>query len=78
MEEAAKITVALVSARLTVPEIAARLQLGERAVYALLRAGEIPSIRLPGGRWIITRYSFQRWLETCGTGDRVQPNVAGK
>jgi excisionase family DNA binding protein len=51
--------------RITVEEIASRLQLGRLAVYALLEAGEIPAIRL-GRRWIITRFSYETWEHNCG------------
>jgi excisionase family DNA binding protein len=51
--------------RITVEEIASRLQLGRLAVYALLESGEIPAIRL-GRRWIITRFSYETWEHNCG------------
>jgi excisionase family DNA binding protein len=51
--------------RITVEEIASRLQLGRLAVYALLKSGEIPAIRL-GRRWIITRFSHETWEHYCG------------
>jgi excisionase family DNA binding protein len=54
------------SNRITVEEIARRLDIGRRAVYALLEQRFIPAIRL-GRRWIITRYAYEQWERTCGT-----------
>ncbi len=51
--------------RMSVPEIARRLNIGRLAVYALLERGIIPGIRL-GRRWIITRHAFEQWEKTCG------------
>ena len=55
----------LLSSRLTVSEIASRLDIGRLAVYALLERGLIPGIRL-GRRWIITRHAYEQWERTCG------------
>lgn len=54
------------SARISVPEIAERLDIGRLRVYALLERGIIPGVRL-GRRWIITRYAYEEWERTCGT-----------
>jgi len=54
------------SGRITVEEIARRLDVGRLAVYALLQQGIIPGIRL-GRRWIITRHAYESWERTCGT-----------
>ena len=54
------------NSRITVPEISRRLRIGRRAVYALLEQGKLPGIRL-GRRWIVTRYAYQQWEQTCGT-----------
>ena len=56
--------------RLSIPEIARRLAIGERAVYAMLDQGILPGIRL-GRRWIVTRHAFESWEKTCGM--RLQP-----
>ena len=42
--------------RISIPEIAARLEIGRLAVYDMLERGIIPGVRL-GRRWIITRYA---------------------
>jgi excisionase family DNA binding protein len=55
-------------ARVTVEEIAHRLDLGRVAVYTMLEQGIIPAIRL-GRRWIVTRYAFENWERTCGMRD---------
>lgn len=52
--------------RLSIPDIATRLAIGERAVYAMLDQGILPGIRL-GRRWIVTRYAYEHWEQTCGT-----------
>jgi excisionase family DNA binding protein len=65
--------------RITVEEIARRLAIGRLAVYALLKQGFIPAIRL-GRRWIITRYAYEQWERTCGmpnAGLGAQPEVKG-
>ena len=48
-----------------VEEIAARLDIGRLAVYAMLEQGLLPGIRL-GRRWIITRHAYEEWEHTCG------------
>lgn len=53
------------SKRMTIPEIAERLEIGTTAVYELLEQGEIPGIRC-GRRWIVTRYAYEEWERTCG------------
>ncbi len=52
--------------RMSVPEIAIRLNIGRLAVYAMLEQGLLPGIRL-GRRWIVTRHAFEAWEKTCGT-----------
>jgi excisionase family DNA binding protein len=52
-------------ARMTVEEIARRLDIGRVAVYTMLEQGIIPAIRL-GRRWIVTRHAFENWERTCG------------
>ena len=54
-----------VSSRISVEEIAARLNIGRLAVYAMLEQGIIPGVRL-GRRWIITRHAYEQWERTCG------------
>lgn len=54
-----------VTSRITVPEIGERLNIGRLSVYAMLKAGIIPAIRL-GRRWIITRHAYEEWERTCG------------
>jgi len=50
---------------MSVEEIARRLSIGRLAVYAMLKQGIIPAIRL-GRRWIITRHAYEQWERTCG------------
>lgn len=62
------------SSRMTVPEIAGRLAIGEMAVYRMLEAKIIPAVRV-GKRWVVTRKAFEKWEEGCGlqgVRDRVQ------
>lgn len=51
--------------RISVPEIAKRLQIGRLAVYSMLEQGILPGIRV-GRRWIVTRRAYLTWEETCG------------
>lgn len=53
------------SARITVEEIARRLQIGRPAVYAMLEQRIVPGIRV-GRKWIITRQAYGQWERTCG------------
>src|SRR5260370_41151523 len=66
------------SSRISVQEIAQRLDIGRLAVYAMLERGIIPGIR-PGRRWIITRHAYEQWERTCGmragAGLPTQPEV---
>jgi excisionase family DNA binding protein len=61
--------------RISVPEIAQRLQIGRMAVYSMLEEGIIPGVRV-GRRWIITRRAYLTWEETCGlpAGPGVTPS----
>jgi excisionase family DNA binding protein len=64
--------------RMSVEEIARRLDIGRLAVYSMLEQGLIPGIRL-GRRWIITRHAYEQWERTCGmqarTGLQTQTEV---
>jgi excisionase family DNA binding protein len=65
---------AKLTSRMTVPEIAGRLALGEMAVYRMLEEKIIPAVRV-GKRWVVTRKAFEKWEESCGlqgTHQRVQ------
>ena len=53
------------SSRISVPEIAQRLDVGRLAVYGMLEQGILPGIRL-GRRWIIARHAYEQWERTCG------------
>ena len=57
------------NARITVEEIARRLNIGRQTVYAMLDRGVLPGIRLRQ-RWLITRHAYEEWERNCGTGDR--------
>ena len=52
-------------ARVTVREICQRLNLGSRAVYALLEAGIIPSLRMRT-RYLIGRHVYEEWEKHFG------------
>ena len=51
--------------RLSVMEIAERLDIGKMAVYAMLESGALPGIRV-GKRWLVTRFAYEQWEMTCG------------
>jgi excisionase family DNA binding protein len=67
------------SSRISVPEIATRLNIGRLAVYSMLEQGIMPGIRL-GRRWIITRHAYDQWECSCGmrsgTGLQLTPEVS--
>lgn len=63
------------SSRISVPEIAQRLDVGRLAVYSMLEQGIMPGIRL-GRRWIVTRHAYEQWERTCGT--RARPGLPGQ
>lgn len=52
--------------RMSVEEVARRLDIGRLAVYTMLEQGLLPGLRL-GRRWIITRHAYEEWERTCGT-----------
>ncbi len=56
---------AIVKARITPKEVAQRLNVGPKAVYALLEQGVLPGIRL-GKRWLITWHAYEQWERSCG------------
>jgi excisionase family DNA binding protein len=66
------------SSRISVLEIARRLNIGRLAVYSMLKQGIIPGVRL-GRRWIVTRHAYEQWERTCGmragAGLVAQPEV---
>ena len=64
-------------ARMTVEEIARRLDIGRLAVYTMLEQGIIPAIRL-GRRWIVTRHAFENWERTCGMPTGLQRKAEHK
>jgi excisionase family DNA binding protein len=55
----------LPNSRISVLEIARRLNIGRLAVYSMLEQGILPAVRL-GRRWIVTRYAYMAWERTCG------------
>jgi excisionase family DNA binding protein len=64
--------------RITVPEIARRLDIGRLKVYAMLKQGILPGVRVGRG-WIVTRQAYFEWERTCGmrsgAGLQAQPEV---
>ena len=50
---------------LTIPQVQARLQVNRDRVYAMVRSGEIPSVRIGGGIRI-PRLAYEAWLATLG------------
>ena len=66
------------NSRLSISEIAERLNVGRLAVYSMLEQGIIPAVRLRR-RWIVTKHAYMLWERTCGvkaaTGLRPKPDV---
>ena len=65
------------SSRISVLEIARRLNIGRMAVYAMLEQGIIPGVHL-GRRWIVTRHAFENWERTCGMPTGLQGRTEHK
>jgi excisionase family DNA binding protein len=52
---------------MTIKEIMERLAIGRDSVYAMLRTGQLPAIRVGGrGQWLVTRHAFETWEKTNG------------
>ena len=47
---------------LTVSEVASLLKLSESTVYTMVRAGEIPAVKL-GNQWRVSETRLDEWLE---------------
>ena len=60
-----ELTMASNGKRISADEIAAELDLDRRTVYQLLKQGTIPNIKA-GRLFIVSRFAYERWLETCG------------
>ena len=60
---------------LTVGEVALRLKMGERTVYAMLAEGEMPGFKIRG-QWRLRRSEFEAWLDGLSSPKAVQ-NAAG-
>jgi len=54
------------SSRISVAEIALRLDIGRLTVYAMLEQRILPGVRA-GRKWVITRHAYEQWERTCGT-----------
>jgi len=59
---------------LTVDEVAARLRLSRNKVYELLRAHEIPHIRL-GRKFRIPARTFEQWIAATSAIERPDSDV---
>tara|TARA_B100000609_G_C17120492_1_gene384699 strand:+ start:573 stop:794 length:222 start_codon:yes stop_codon:yes gene_type:complete len=51
-------------ALLTIPEVAAYLQVGERTVYNWAHQGTIPSFKI-GNIWRVRKSDIDTWIEEC-------------
>ena len=51
---------------LTIREVAALLQLGQRTVYDMLRSGRIPGAAKAGGKWRVDRQKVIDWMAAGG------------
>lgn len=47
---------------LTVSEVASLLKLSESTVYTMVRAGDIPAVKL-GNQWRVSETRLDEWLE---------------
>ncbi|WP_436090673.1 helix-turn-helix domain-containing protein [Devosia sp. LjRoot16] len=51
---------------LTVAEVALRLKVADRTVYAMLAAGEMPGFKIRG-QWRLRREAFETWLDALSS-----------
>lgn len=51
------------TAALTVAEAAHELRLSTGHTYTLIRRGELPAVRLPGGTIRVARHQLAAWLD---------------
>lgn len=52
---------------LTIKEVAARLRLAEKTVYAMASAGEIPAFKIRG-QWRVRTSELKRWVDAQPRG----------
>lgn len=57
---------------LTVGEVARLLKLSESTVYTMVRAGEIPAVKL-GNQWRVSETRLDEWLEEKEEGSGIEP-----
>lgn len=62
---------------LTTDEVLAQLRLTPRRMYRLIRAGELPAVRI-GRQWRFRPEDIDRWMKTQhASGGEVDPSVVG-
>ena len=59
---------------LTIHDVAERLRLAERTVYAMVQAGELPAFKIRN-QWRLRRTAFEAWLDSVA-GEGVSPRDA--
>lgn len=53
------------TSRILITEISRDLGIGKGKVYEMLESKALPGMRV-GRTWIVTRYAYERWKQTCG------------
>jgi excisionase family DNA binding protein len=63
---------------LTAREVADRLDVSPGTVLRWIRRGDLPAIRLPGGRLRIAENALDEWLAARATDADTLPNANGR
>lgn len=60
---------------LTPQQAADRIGVSLSLIYAVLKAGKLPALRVGcngKGRWLITQEDFDNWLQSCRVSEMAQ------
>jgi excisionase family DNA binding protein len=62
---------------LTIKDVAARLKLAEKTVYAMAKEGELPAFKVRG-QWRIRKVDFDHWIEAQAKAAASAPPKEGE
>ena len=54
---------------MTVQDVAARLNLSDSTVYAMMRKGEIPAVKI-GSQWRVDPARLDSWIDNADQGSK--------
>ena len=61
------------SSFLTIPEVCAKLRIGERTAYELCRTGQLGGAVKVGGQWRVEEAAFEKWVKQGGAAANQPP-----